>query len=177
MKKLIRKFENPRADEYIDYIDSHRRRVEKAWDDILKPFLKNEGYEDLIITEIEADILQHDISKYEEDEFQGYCNHFYPAPGYDDDSDYEKAWMLHKHRNPHHWQYWVTLHDDGTTSPIDMDFKSICNMLCDWSSFQFTDDPEAGTANHWYQKIRDDIILDSDTRDVVEYILEQCEDL
>ena len=175
MKRLIRKLGNPRSDEYLDYIDSHRKRVKKAWDKFLKPFLQDEGYEDYIINEVEADILQHDMSKYQEDEFQGYCNHWYPSPGYDDDSDYDKAWMLHKHRNPHHWQYWVTLHDDGSTYPIDMDFKSICNMLCDWSSFQFTAD--GGTAVDWYNKEGDSMILSDNTRDIVEDILDRCEGL
>ena len=175
MKRLIRNLGNPRSDEYLDQIDSHRKRVKKAWDKFLKPFLQDEGYEDYIINEVEADILQHDMSKYQEDEFEGYCNHWYPSPGYDDDSDYDKAWMLHKHRNPHHWQYWVTLHDDGSTYPIDMDFKSICNMLCDWSSFQFTAD--GGTAVDWYNKEGDSMILSDNTRDIVEDILDRCEGL
>ena len=175
MKRLVRKLGNPRANEYLDYIDSHRKRVKRAWDEILKPFLDHIGIEDYMINIIEADILQHDMSKYQGDEFYGYCNHWYPCEGYTDDSSYDEAWMLHKHRNPHHWQYWVTLHDDGSVYPLDMNFKSVCNMLCDWSSFQYTED--GGTAKDWYESEGSSMILSDNTRATVERILRLCKGL
>ena len=55
-----------------------------------------------------------------------------------------------------------------------MPMESICEMLCDWSSFQFTG---KGTANEWYEKNKDKMILSDATRDIVEDLLERCKEL
>lgn len=26
--------------------------------------------------------------------------------------NFNRAWLLHIHRNPHHWQHWVLINDD-----------------------------------------------------------------
>ena len=37
MKRLVRKLGNTRANEYLDYNETHIKRVKRAWDEILKP--------------------------------------------------------------------------------------------------------------------------------------------
>lgn len=76
-------------------------------------------------------LLTHDLSKLLPSEWFPYADHFYDremadretfaygfptegAPyGCFVDDRFTLAWLYHQHRNPHHWQYWVTRKDDG----------------------------------------------------------------
>lgn len=54
--------------------------------------------------------ILHDWDKFEPDEFFPYAQTFYKVDGsgqYVETVDFAHAWMLHQHRNKHHWQYWV----------------------------------------------------------------------
>jgi hypothetical protein len=75
----------------------------------------------------------HDMSKFLPSEFIPYANWFYGRP---EDSrklmeiknQFAAAWLLHQHRNKHHWDYWVK--SDGM--PVPMPRKYINQMVCDW---------------------------------------------
>jgi hypothetical protein len=47
-------------------------------------------------------------------------------------SEFDKAWLHHQHRNPHHWQHWVLREDDGNTKALRMPHKLVCEMVADW---------------------------------------------
>ena len=171
MKRYIKSSCNIRQNEYQQYLLNHIGGVKRAWNEILLPALLTESditVEDLTLCAQRVE--KHDESKYCSDEFDAYCNHFYPSENNKKDSKaFDEAWLLHQKRNPHHWQYWILIRDEGELVPMDMPFEYVCEMLCDWSSFHYVN-PES-TANNWYNKNKKNMILSDGTRKLVELLL------
>lgn len=78
--------------------------------------------------------LKHDLSKYSPVEFlngvkyyQGYRS---PINAEITDKGYSEAWLHHKGRNRHHWQYWITV-KNGQLATLEMPLKYIKEMTCD----------------------------------------------
>lgn len=77
-------------------------------------------------------LLLHDLSKFRPSEWSAYVNYFY-GDKTDLETDrkaaFDRAWLYHQRRNPHHWQYWVLMEDNpgGTHRPnkCDGDINSI----------------------------------------------------
>lgn len=54
--------------------------------------------------------ILHDWDKFLPDEWFAYARTFYKPNGekqYIESVDFARAWMLHQHRNKHHWQWWM----------------------------------------------------------------------
>jgi len=121
--------------------------------------------------------LLHDLSKFRPSEFFPYARHFYPGNGltriWRDKTGYYKptdtgdaafdfAWFLHQKRNPHHWQYWIFPADPGHEKILRMPERYVKEMVADWKG--------AGRAQNrpdvvgWYEKHKDDIVLDGYSR-------------
>jgi len=59
--------------------------------------------------------LFHDFSKFSPSEFIPYAFHFYgKTKGKHKDTAFDFAWLLHQHRNPHHWQFYLLQEDNPT---------------------------------------------------------------
>lgn len=135
-----------KANEYLDYIATHKKNVEKAWDYVKKidnPYIRDN------LDIIEDNIKKHDNSKYEPDEFDSYRKKYFPLN--DEESEevmdnIQNIFKLHYSRNPHHWEYW--LDDNGeldyskhSDEEIDNDVMiAYIEMLCDWASFGLKQD-------------------------------------
>lgn len=55
-------------------------------------------------------LILHDWDKFLPDEWLPYARCFYAPDGtkqYKPDDTFTKAWMLHQHRNKHHWQWYL----------------------------------------------------------------------
>ncbi len=80
--------------------------------------------------------LVHDLSKYSPGEFL-YGIRYYrgdrsPNEGERDDYGYSKAWMHHKGRNKHHFEYWTDYNiEAGKVMPVKMPLKYVIEMFCD----------------------------------------------
>lgn len=172
MKRYVRSSSNLCQSEYNAYLMKHVNGVKKAWREILYPSILTESDEDVeSITNVADLVDNHDRSKYQKDEYEAYLNYFYPDRNNKKDSKaFDMAWLLHQKRNPHHWQYWCLIKDEGEVVPMDMPFEYICEMLCDWSSFQFVFDPKS-TANKWYSDNKKKMTLSDNTRKKVERLL------
>ncbi|MEN6581697.1 MAG: DUF5662 family protein [Armatimonadota bacterium] len=141
--------------------------------------------------------LVHDMSKLLPSEWYSYAEAFYGEFGYNFDSNYipyvtlgwsqsavlrdrrgrhteamdrmDNAWLLHQHRNPHHWQFWVLREDDGGTKCLPMPLTYVFEMVCDWKG--------AGRAlgkpdtRAWYEANRELMLLHPDTRRKVHWLL------
>jgi len=134
----------------------------------------------------------HDLSKFRPSEFFPYANFFYGRPNsyweacskygcYEAapfgslpediiDTKFDFAWLLHQKRNPHHWQWWILLEDDGGTKILPMKDKYLVEMLCDWTG--------AGKAQgfgdntkEWYLKNNSKMQLHPDTKKQIEQLL------
>lgn len=79
---------------------------------------------------------------------------------------------MHIHRNPHHWQHWVLINDDPEEGEIllEMPYCYILEMICDWWSFSW-EKRSLFEIFLWYDEHRDYIKLHSNTRKIVEGIL------
>ena len=80
--------------------------------------------------------LTHDLSKYSPTEFiegaRFYLGYKSPTEREREVYGYSKAWMHHKGRNKHHFEYW-TDYDPKTRSlaPVKMPIKYVKEMFCD----------------------------------------------
>lgn len=155
--------------EYDAYLEQHKANVQKGYDwlrtnlsSIFQKYPVNDS----------DDILNHDQSKTEQDEYEAYDAYFYGEKTPEVEEAFNRAWLLHIHRNPHHWQYWVLINDDPESAEIciEMPYKYIIEMICDWWSFSW----KQGKLNeifNWYDEHTDHIKLAPKTREIVEDIL------
>lgn len=117
--------------------------------------------------------FEHDSSKSNPDEYAAYDAYFYGGEQTEIViKAFNRAWLLHIHRNPHHWQHWVLINDDPAEGEIilEMPFNYIIEMICDWWSFSW----EKGDLSEifsWYDEHQDYIKLAPETRNTVEDIL------
>jgi hypothetical protein len=111
--------------------------------------------------------ITHDLSKFYPDEFIPYARYFYGNCPESFQTDFDKAWLKHIHRNPHHWQYWILREDDGGTKLIRPPLQYLKEMGCDWVG--------AGKAitgmdniTEWYDRNKDKIQIGKIQRDWIE---------
>ena len=136
---------------------------------------------------------QHDASKYRPDEYAAYDNYFYRDGKNTPEgrAEFDLAFLGHIHRNPHHWQHWVLIDDDGfdnidghQVKALDIPDHYIVEMIADWWSFSYNEylaklesDPiEAYEKLYgvfdWYDDHRSSIIFSTTTRNKVERFLD-----
>ncbi len=80
--------------------------------------------------------LRHDLSKYSPEEFfagikyyQGYRS---PNEAEREKIGYSRAWMHHKGRNKHHFEYWTDYNPKiRKMMPVKMPLKYVVEMFCD----------------------------------------------
>ena len=144
--------------------------------------------------------IVHDWSKFLPGEFLPYAQYFYGEKypsiyeyhgdhrnfalnsGYYKEAverAFDRAWLAHQHRNPHHWQHWVLREDSGATKVLPMPYRCAMEMVCDWigagrAIHRVTPDPNdpCKEARQWYLKNKDKILLHDETRRDVE--IELC---
>ncbi len=80
--------------------------------------------------------LRHDLSKYTPTEFSAgakyYTGTHSPNDGERADKGYSSAWMHHKGRNRHHFEYWTDYNPQTRVmSPVKMPAKYVAEMFCD----------------------------------------------
>lgn len=78
----------------------------------------------------------HDLSKYSPSEFivgaMYYQGNRSPNEGEREAYGYSKAWMHHKGRNKHHFEYWTDYNPETKKmSPVKMPYKYVVEMFCD----------------------------------------------
>ncbi len=115
----------------------------------------------------------HDISKFRPSEWFPYAAAFYKPNGesqYIETPEFNKTWLMHQHRNPHHWQHWVLKMDSGLIIAIEMPKRYVLEMVADWMA--------AGRAitglwefKDWYIKNRKVMLLHKNTKQYIEEII------
>lgn len=79
--------------------------------------------------------ITHDLSKYSLAEFVSSAKYFQgnssPIDAEKADKGYSFAWLHHRGRNPHHWEYWMDNFSKGT-EPLKIPYKYCMEMICDW---------------------------------------------
>lgn len=156
--------------EYNQYLKDHRLAVATAYywiQDNLPELLKGDyDYE----RQITAD---HDQSKSDSDEYNAYDAYFYGKDqSFAVKQEFNDAWLMHIHKNPHHWQYWVLNSDDPKDGEIviEIPYNYLIEMICDWWSFSFKQN-KLDEIFDWYNEHKDYMKLATNTRNLVSYIL------
>ena len=146
---------------YREYIDNHRQNVKKAWAimksntecmDLITKYLNTsvEAAVDLIDSMIDA----HDMSKYQDLEFDAYRKNYYPVTPEEKEENlaaYEAAWKHHYTNNLHHWDWWYE-----TGKMDEMKIPYVVEMICDWEAMGYK---FGNTSLQWYEENRDKIHL------------------
>ena len=156
--------------EYDLYLEKHKENVRNAFQ-WLRTNLP-ELFEGRPSSEWQID-FDHDYSKSNDDEYEAYDAYFYGGNrSYAVVQAFKRAWLLHIHRNPHHWQYWVLINDepDEGETLLEMPYNYIIEMICDWWSFSWAKHDLAEIFN-WYDEHQAYIKLNPRTRETVEDIL------
>jgi Family of unknown function (DUF5662) len=128
-------------------------------------------------------LIIHDWSKFLPSEWVPYANYFYGGaqpkerkiayfhqPGDELGKRFDKAWLLHIHRQPHHWQHWVLREDEGGTKCLEMPHHFVREMVADWLGAGRTQTGKWGIRD-WYDKNKNNIRIHDNTRLLVEYLL------
>lgn len=120
-------------------------------------------------------LLIHDLSKFGRAEWGPYVRRFAGgrAGAMDhaaDPDEWKRAWGHHWHRNPHHWEHWLHLTDDGRTVPLAMPEMYVREMVADWmgAARAYTGQWDA---RNWYGKNHERIKLHPDSCAFAERLL------
>lgn len=154
-------------DEYLtDHLDGVRQAylwLEKNIPDIFV------GHEEEQTLARRHCLFAHDASKKTAAEYPAYDDYFYGEKTDDVIDAFNYAWLHHIHKNPHHWQHWVLIHDDEPMEALEMPFEYVIEMICDWWSFSW----KKGDLNEIFQWYEDHkgMLLHPETRKLVESIL------
>lgn len=118
MKKLLHNFNG-----HLHTVNAHRRLVRKY---CFKLGIYRQG-------------LMHDLSKYSPSEFIPGVKYYQdghrsPNNAQREDEGVSKAWLHHKGRNKHHFEYWIDYDVDGSRTVLagmKMPVKYVAEMFCD----------------------------------------------
>ena len=79
--------------------------------------------------------ITHDLSKYSPIEFWSSVKYYQgdssPIDAEKKDKGYSLAWLNHRGRNKHHWEYWIDNLSEGG-KPLKIPYKYCIEMICDW---------------------------------------------
>ncbi|RGY97811.1 DUF5662 family protein [Clostridium sp. AM58-1XD] len=124
--------------------------------------------------------LLHDLSKYSWEEFKTGVLYFQgnrsPNAAEKDVMGYSGAWLHHKGRNKHHFEYWIDFAPDKTKGLIGnkMPLKYVIEMVMDRiaaSKVYKGKDYNDGSAWEYYSRAKDYIVIHPETRKLLEKLL------
>ena len=123
--------------------------------------------------------LAHDLSKYSPTEFIPGCI-YYQGDHSPNEAErlargYSSAWLHHKGRNRHHFEYWIDycLRPDGSVymGGCKMPKRYVAEMFCDriaacrvYQGEKYTD----ASPYDYYQKSKDHILINQETSDLLD---------
>ena len=125
--------------------------------------------------------LLHDMSKYSPTEFRVGAKYYQgtrsPNNAEREDIGYSSAWLHHKGRNKHHFEYWIDYTAQGGEGPLSgmkMPDKYIIEMVMDriaaskvYMKEKYTD----RSPLEYYERSKSKVILHPHTRKMLEHLL------
>jgi len=128
--------------------------------------------------------LTHDLSKYSRTEFSVGAKYFQgtrsPNAAEREDKGYSEAWMHHKGRNRHHYEYWSDMSPvTKLYEPVPMPRKYLVEMVMDrraackvYEGKNYTD----GSALTYFEKSRERTLMNEQTRQELGFLLTMLRD-
>ena len=128
--------------------------------------------------------LLHDLSKYSPAEFWTGVRYFQgnrsPNSAERDAVGYSTAWMHHKGRNMHHYEYWTDLDTvKDAYVPVEMPSRYLAEMMMDWIAACKTYEKEKytdGSALAYFQNTYEASLLHPETARKLELLLTMLRD-
>ncbi|MCC8140914.1 MAG: DUF5662 family protein [Lachnospiraceae bacterium] len=128
--------------------------------------------------------LTHDLSKYSPSEFwqgcryyQGFCS---PNNAERKDKGYSVAWMHHKGRNRHHYEYWTDYNiETHRMEGVKMPLKYVNEMIMDRIAASKVYEGEKYTQHSplaYYEQGKDGYMIHPQTRALLEYVLRMLDE-
>ena len=120
--------------------------------------------------------LLHDLSKFSPIEFltsvKYYTGKRSPIDVEKELLGYSAAWMNHKNKNKHHWQYWTDF-IDGKVIPLIMPPEYFVEMICDWvGAGKAYNEGEwsIDTFKKWYENNKDKMLIHEQNKEFIELL-------
>ena len=129
--------------------------------------------------------LLHDLSKYEPVEFLVGCKYYQgdrsPNNAEREENGYSLAWLHHKGRNKHHFEYWIDygLDNNQEMCGMKMPTKYVCEMFVDRISASKNYQKQAYTDRSpilYYEHGKGKYLMHPDTKQLLESMLEMLAD-
>ena len=128
--------------------------------------------------------LTHDLSKYSLTEFRVGARYYQgirsPNNAEREIKGYSEAWMHHKGRNRHHYEYWTDMNNRSRTyEPVPMPRKYLVEMVMDRRAACIVyqgKDYHPGSALEYFLKSRERALMHEQTKRELEYILTMLRD-
>lgn len=149
---------------HLNTVRKHRRNVRKA---CFKMGLYKQG-------------ILHDLSKYTPVEFfpsvKFYSGKFSPNAVDKKLNGCSKAWLQHKGRNKHHYEYWVdySIHEEVYAYGCKMPMKYLAEMLADRYAAciaYYGDEYTKADAYNYFDLEKDKILMHAESKAVIEKAL------
>ena len=119
-------------------------------------------------------IEHHDESKRNPEEYNPTDAFLFGPEDVNKRENYRRAQLAHRHKNPHHWEFWI-LHTSSTPPMIlDMEYPYIIEMICDWWAFSW-EEGDLFAIFDWYAEHKHNIKLSKKTKRTVEDIMARME--
>ena len=123
--------------------------------------------------------LFHDLSKYSPAEFVAGIKYYYgtksPNEGEREKIGYSKAWLHHKGRNKHHFEYWTDYNPETKLmSPVKMPVKYVKEMFCDRVAackIYMKKNYHDKAALDYFMKAKGRRVINPETSDLIEKLL------
>ena len=128
--------------------------------------------------------LTHDLSKYSPTEFLMGAKYYQgtrsPNTAEREEKGYSQAWMHHKGRNRHHYEYWTDMNRvTRNYEPVPMPRKYLVEMVMDRRAACITYQGDAYTdasALNYFMGCRERELMHPQTRQELEYVLTMLRD-
>ena len=128
--------------------------------------------------------LCHDLSKYSPTEFMIGVKYYQgtrsPNTAERDEKGYSEAWMHHKGRNKHHFEYWTDISAETRQyAPLPMPRKYLVEMVMDRRAACMTYEGEAytdGSALAYLRKSQERFRMNPQTLRELDYLLEMLQE-
>lgn len=126
----------------------------------------------------------HDLSKYTPEEFISGCKYYQgtrsPHEAERETNGYSLAWMHHKGRNKHHFEYWSDYnYTTKKQEPVRMPVKYVKEMFCDRvaaSKIYAKEKYNESYPLEYFLRAKASRIIHPDTSDLIESLLTMLRD-
>ena len=128
--------------------------------------------------------LTHDLSKYSPTEFCMGAKYYQgtrsPNAAEREDKGYSEAWMHHKGRNRHHYEYWTDMNQETHRyEPVMMPRRYLAEMVMDRRAACMTYEGkhyDPGSALRYFEKSRERLLMHPNTEKALGYLLTMLRD-